>query len=38
MVPPQTVSFADLDLPKMNYCPVRGLNASHWTGVHLGEV
>jgi hypothetical protein len=38
MVPLQTMSFADLDLPKMHFVPVRGLNASHWTGVHLGEV
>ena len=37
-MPLQRVSFADLDLPEMHFVPVRGLNASPWTGMHLGEV
>ena len=38
MVPLQGVNFPELDLPKMHYNAVRGLKASHWTVVHLGEV
>ena len=38
MVPLQSMSFADLDLPEMHFVPARGLNASPWTGMHLGEV
>jgi hypothetical protein len=38
MMPLQTMSFADLDLPEMHFVPVRALNASHWTGVDLGEL
>jgi hypothetical protein len=37
-MPLQRVSFAEIDLPKMNSCPVRSVEASHWTIVHLGEV
>ena len=38
MVPLQRVIFPELDLPKINYNAVRGLKASHWTMLHLGEV
>ena len=34
----QSTSFAEKDLPEMHFVPARGLNASPWTGMHLGEV
>ena len=37
-MPLQRVSFTEKDLPEMHFVPVRALNASHWTGVDLGEV
>ena len=34
----QRAKITEIDPPKMHYSPVRSVEASHWTKVHLGEV
>ena len=34
----QRVTKTEFDLPKMHYSPVRNIEATRWTMVHLGEV